>query len=55
MITRSGKLDINGLEFVNNSFDVKGKIAAITGAIAALEKDLALGYGFAGIKVFVKI
>jgi len=43
------------LKFVNNSFDVKGKIAPITGAIGDLEKDLAFGYGFAGMKVFVKI
>lgn len=40
-------------QFVNNLFDVKGKVALITGATGAFGKAVALGYGFAGMKVFV--
>ena len=40
-------------KFVNNLFDVKGKVALITGATGALGKAVAFGYGFAGMKVFV--
>ncbi len=39
--------------FVNNLFDVKGKVALITGATGALGKAVAIGYGLAGMKVFV--
>ena len=40
-------------DFVNNLFDVKGKVALITGATGALGKAIAFGYGLAGMKVFV--
>ena len=40
-------------EFVNNLFDVKGKVALITGATGALGKAIAFGYGLAGMKVFI--
>ena len=40
-------------QFVNNLFDVTGKVALITGATGALGKAIAFGYGFAGMKVFV--
>ncbi|MEG0773418.1 SDR family oxidoreductase [Clostridium sp.] len=40
-------------QFVNNLFDVSGKVALITGATGALGKAIAFGYGFAGMKVFV--
>ena len=40
-------------EIVNNLFDVKGKVALITGATGALGKAIAIGYGLAGMKVFV--
>lgn len=39
--------------FINNLFDVKGKVAVITGATGALGKAVAIGYGLAGMKVFV--
>jgi len=39
--------------FVNNLFDVKGKVALITGATGALGKAIAAGYGLAGMKVMV--
>lgn len=39
--------------FVNNLFDVKGKVALITGATGALGKAIAFGYGHAGMKVFI--
>lgn len=38
---------------VQNLFDVKGKVALITGATGAFGKAIAFGYGFAGMKVFV--
>lgn len=40
-------------EFVNNLFDVKGKVALITGATGALGKAICIGYGLAGMKIFV--
>ncbi|MDF3000431.1 MAG: dehydrogenase, short-chain alcohol dehydrogenase like protein [Bacillota bacterium] len=40
-------------QFVNNLFDVKGKVALLTGATGALGKAVAIGYGLAGMKVFV--
>ena len=40
-------------QFVNNLFDVKGKVVLITGATGALGKAISFGYGFAGMKVFV--
>lgn len=40
-------------QFVNNLFDVKGKVALITGATGALGKAVAMGYGLAGMKVFI--
>ena len=39
--------------FVNNLFDVKGKVALITGATGALGKALCTGYGLAGMKIMV--
>lgn len=42
-----------GKEFVNNLFDVKGKVALITGATGAFGRAISFGYGFAGMKVFV--
>jgi len=39
--------------FVDKLFDVKGKVALITGATGALGKAIAFGYGFAGMKVFI--
>lgn len=38
---------------VNNLFNVKGKVALITGATGALGKAVSTGYGLAGMKVFV--
>jgi NAD(P)-dependent dehydrogenase (short-subunit alcohol dehydrogenase family) len=40
-------------KFVDKLFDVKGKVALITGATGALGKAIALGYGFAGMKIFI--
>ena len=40
-------------EFVNNLFDVKGKVALITGATGAFGKAVSMGYGLAGMKVMV--
>lgn len=40
-------------QFVNNLFDVKGKVALITGATGALGKAVAMGYGLAGMKVMI--
>jgi len=40
-------------DFVEKLFDVKGKVAVITGATGALGKVVAVGYGLAGMKVFV--
>ena len=40
-------------QFVNNLFDVKGKVALVTGATGAFGKAIAFGYGHAGMKVFV--
>lgn len=40
-------------QFVENLFNVKGKVALITGATGALGKAVSFGYGFAGMKVFV--
>ena len=40
-------------QFVNNLFDVEGKVVLITGATGALGKAISFGYGFAGMKVFV--
>lgn len=40
-------------QFVNNLFDVRGKVAIITGATGALGKAVSIGYGLAGMKVFI--
>lgn len=40
-------------EFVNNLFNVKGKVALLTGATGALGKAVAIGYGLAGMKIFI--
>jgi len=40
-------------QFVTNLFDVKDKVALLTGATGALGKAVAIGYGLAGMKVFV--
>jgi NAD(P)-dependent dehydrogenase (short-subunit alcohol dehydrogenase family) len=40
-------------QFVNSLFDVKGKVALITGATGAFGKAVAFGYGYAGMKVFI--
>ncbi len=40
-------------EFMKDLFDVKGKVALITGATGALGKAISIGYGLAGMKVFV--
>ena len=40
-------------KFVDNLFDVRGKVALLTGATGALGKAIAFGYGHAGMKVFV--
>ena len=40
-------------DFINGLFDVKGKVALITGATGALGKAIAFGYGLAGMKIFV--
>lgn len=39
--------------FVNNLFDVKGKVAILTGATGAFGKAVSTGYGLAGMKVMV--
>jgi NAD(P)-dependent dehydrogenase (short-subunit alcohol dehydrogenase family) len=38
-------------EKVNSLFDVKGKVALVTGATGALGSAICLGYGLAGVKV----
>jgi NAD(P)-dependent dehydrogenase (short-subunit alcohol dehydrogenase family) len=40
-------------QFIANLFDVKGKVVIITGATGALGKAVAIGYGLAGMKIFV--
>jgi NAD(P)-dependent dehydrogenase (short-subunit alcohol dehydrogenase family) len=40
-------------QFVENLFDVKGKVALLTGATGALGRAIAFGYGHAGMKIFV--
>jgi len=40
-------------DFTNNLFDVKGKVALVTGATGALGKAVCMGYGLAGMKVMV--
>ena len=40
-------------DFMNNLFDVKGKVALVTGATGALGKAVCIGYGLAGMKVMV--
>lgn len=40
-------------KFVDSLFDVRGKVALLTGATGALGKAVAFGYGMAGMKVFV--
>lgn len=40
-------------DFINTLFDVKGKVALITGATGALGKAVAKGYGLAGMKVMI--
>jgi NAD(P)-dependent dehydrogenase (short-subunit alcohol dehydrogenase family) len=40
-------------QFVNNLFDVKDKVALITGATGALGKAISFGYGLAGMKIMV--
>lgn len=39
--------------FIDNLFDVKGKVALITGATGALGKAICIGYGLAGMKIMV--
>lgn len=40
-------------QFIDKLFDVKGKVALITGATGALGKAICIGYGLAGMKIFV--
>lgn len=40
-------------KFLDNLFDVKGKVALITGATGAFGEAVATGYGLSGMKVFV--
>ena len=40
-------------EFVKNLFDVKGKVALITGATGALGRAICFRYGYAGMKIMV--
>ena len=40
-------------QFVNNLFDVKGKVVVLTGATGAFGKAVATGFGLAGMKVFI--
>lgn len=40
-------------QFVDTLFDVKGKVALVTGATGAFGKAICFGYGFAGMKVMV--
>ncbi len=39
--------------FINTLFNVKGKVAIITGATGSLGKAICFGYGFAGMKIMV--
>ena len=40
-------------EFINDLFNVEGKVALITGATGALGKAVCIGYGLAGMKILV--
>ncbi|MBF7095595.1 SDR family oxidoreductase [Alkalibacter sp. M17DMB] len=40
-------------EMVNNQFDIKGKVAIVTGATGNLGKAVSWGYGYAGAKVML--
>lgn len=40
-------------DFMSNLFDVKGKVALITGATGALGRAVCFGYGLAGMRVMV--
>ena len=39
--------------FIENLFDVKNKVALITGATGALGSAICFGYGLAGMKVMM--